>query len=126
MLTALDFPDELLYGADAGWLRDDGGGGARIGGNFFALGHEGREVVHVRLPREGTQLERGKVFGHVDLEGATIDLVAPVSGTLFLGNPDLRDDPDLLRRDPYGRGYLADIEDVPDDDLERLVDRERA
>lgn len=136
MLTALDFPDELLYADFAAWIRDDGGGSARLGLNFYAVEEEraragapaggGSEVVHVKLPRSGAKLERGKPFGHVEFEAGTYDLVAPVSGEVLLVNRDLIESPLLLRRDPYGKGWLVDVEGVTRDDIDGLMDRERA
>jgi glycine cleavage system H protein len=126
MLTALDFPDELLYAPHAFWVRDDGAGSVRIGVNAYALSGARDEVIHVRLPRPEARLRRGEVFGHIDLEGGTLDLVAPVSGEVLATNRDLRADPDLLRRDPYGRGYLLDVEYVPEAEIAALWDRETA
>ncbi len=126
MLTALDFPDELLYSPDAIWVRDDGAGSVRIGLNVFAACGDEASVYLVRLPRAGARLEKGKPFGHVDLERGTVDLVAPVTGTVFFVNSDLRADPTLLAQDPYGRGFLLELEDVGTEEVDALLDREDA
>ncbi len=126
MLTALDFPEELRYGAHAVWVRDDGAGSARVGLHAYALGRARGLPIHVRLPRPERRLVRGEVFGHVEFEGATFDLVAPVSGEVLVANPDLRGDPALAFRDPFGQGYLLDLEDVPRAEIAALMDRDQA
>ena len=74
MLTALDFPDELLYSRDAVWVRDDGAGSVRLGLNAFAhLGVGDADVYMVKLPKGGARLHRGQPFGHVDCGRRTIE-----------------------------------------------------
>ena len=126
MLTALDFPEELLYADAAMWLRDDGGGSARVGLHFFAIDRDAAEVVHVRLPVSGAKLVRGEPFGHVDFGDGTVDLIAPVTGQVLCANPDLRDEPQLLRRDPFGKGYLLDVENIDKAELDALLGRDDA
>lgn len=126
MLTALDFPDELLYSPHAVWVRDGGAGSARLGLNIYAsLGHD-FDCYMVKLPRIGAKLERGRPFGHVDLGRRTVTLVSPVTGTVLFPNPELRDEPRLLATDPYGRGFLLEVEGVDRTELEELFERDDA
>jgi glycine cleavage system H protein len=127
MLTALDFPDELLYSRDAVWVRDDGAGSVRLGLNAFAvLGPGDTDVYMVKLPKSGAQLRRGEPFGHVDCGRRTIELVAPVTGSVLFGNVDLRGEPGLLARDPFGRGFLLELDGVSREDLDALLERDDA
>lgn len=126
MLTGLDFPRELLYGQGGTWLRDDRAGSARLGFHFFTLERDEREVVHVQLPRMGESFERGEEIGHLDLDGQTVPIVAPVGGTVFCPNPDLRAEPDRVRRDAFGSGYLLDLEDIVPDELDDLLGADEA
>lgn len=125
MLTGLDFPATVFYGEQAQWVRDDRAGAVRMGLNFWVLDRTD-EVVFVRLPRPGTIVVKGETIGHVDFANGTFPIQAPVSGVVFLPNPDLRLDADLLRQDAFGVGYLLDIEDVPDADVEMLLDADEA
>ena len=126
MLCALDFPDELLYSRDAAWVRDDGAGSCRLGLNAFVALGRAPDVYMVRLPRPGARIERGQVFGHVDLGDRTVELVAPVTGTILFPNTDLRDEPALLGRDPFGRGYLLEVEGVDKAEVDVLLERDDA
>ena len=125
MLTALDFPEELLYTTEAMWVRTTGPGSVRVGLHFYALERDA-EVVHVSLPRAGARLVRGTEFGHVDFDGSTFPLIAPCSGMVLAANLDLRDSPSLLRSDPFGAGFLVDMEDVSKEDVGSLLDRDGA
>jgi len=126
MVTALDFPDELLYTESAIWLRDDGAGSARIGLNAFAAAPGEADVYLVKLPRAGARIERGQPFGHVDFGRCTVPLVAPVTGKVLFPNTDLRGEPGLLARDPFGRGYLLELEGIEGEELDLLLDRDEA
>lgn len=125
MLTGLDFPRELYYGPEGLWLRNDGAGAARLGVHFYTLPTQSR-VVHVHLPRAGEAFLKGDEIGYLDMEGTTFPLIAPVSGVVFVPNPDLRRDADLVRTDAFGEGYLLDIEEVDPNDVSELLDAEEA
>lgn len=125
MLTGLDFPLELFYGPGCMWVRDDRAGAVRLGLHFYAVPRRG-PVVHVQLPPAGTELVKGEEFGHIDMGSATFPLVSPVSGTVFVPNPDLRQDADLVRQDAFGAGYLVDVEGVDSIDFDDLLDPDEA
>ena len=127
MLTALDFPEELLYSADAIWVRDGGAGSARVGLNAFAAFEGGPgDVVFVKLPKAGARIDKGRPFGHVDLGSRTVELIAPFSGEVLFPNTDLRADPSLLATDPYGRGYLLEVEGIDKKQMNALLERDEA
>jgi len=126
VLTALDFPDELLYSQDAIWVKDGGVGSARLGLHSFAALDGAVDVVLVKLPKAGARIEKGRPFGHVDLGSRTIELRAPVSGSVLFANKDLRDEPSLLACDPFGQGFLLEVEGVEKRALNALMDRDEA
>jgi glycine cleavage system H protein len=126
MLTALDFPDELLYSREAIWLRDDGAGSCRIGLNAYVALGDAADVYFVRLPKPGARIARGEPFGHVDLGGRTVELVAPVSGKILFANAGLRAEPALLAREPYGNGFLLELDAVSKDEVAGLLERDAA
>jgi glycine cleavage system H protein len=126
MLTALDFPEDLLYSPDALWLRDGGVGSARLGCNVFAAFEGATDVVFVKLPKSGARIEKGKPFGHVDLGDRTFELIAPVSGSILFPNTDLRGEPSLLASDCYGRGFLLEVEGIDKGEMDALLERDDA
>ena len=68
-----------------------------------------REVVYVELPSAGGQVKQGEAYGTVESVKAVVDLVAPVSGTVVEVNESLRDNPEPINNDPYGKGWLITI-----------------
>lgn len=125
MLTALDFPEELVYAEHAVWVCDDGSSTVRIGLNCAATGRKG-DVLHVRLPRPGSPVVRGRTVGHVEFEDGTFDIVAPVSGKIAAVNGELRGNPSLLRKAPFGEGFLFEVTGFRAEEVEGLMARDRA
>ncbi len=124
-LTGLDFPEGYLYTREHVWLRDDGQGRARVGLQFYSI-PRGGEVYFAKLPSAGATLTKGRPFGFVDLAGATFELYAPATGKVARVNADLRDDAGLVSREPFAKGWLLDLVDVPRQDLQDLLDRDAA
>jgi glycine cleavage system H protein len=107
-----DIPPDLHYTAEHEWVRRSGANTARVGITDFAQSALG-DVVFVQLPEVGTELTAGESFGEVESTKSVSDLYAPVSGTVAAVNADLEGSPDLVNSDPYGAGWLLDV-DVPD------------
>jgi len=94
----------LHYHKDHFWARVEDGL-ARFGATDYgqkAL----REVVFVELPGVGDQVEQNEAYGTVESVKAVVDLIAPVSGTVEEVNEKLRDNPDVINKDPYGEGWF--------------------
>ncbi len=68
-----------------------------------------REVVYVEFPSAGGQVKQGEAYGTLESVKAVVDLVAPVSGTVVEVNESLRDNPEPINNDPYGKGWLIAI-----------------
>jgi len=101
-------PDDLRYLESHEWVRvsDDS---ARIGISAFAQDELG-DVVFVELPAEGDAVAAGDSFGVVESIKAVSDVYAPVSGTVTAVNESVTDRPELLNDDPYGDGWLIEVE----------------
>ncbi|HZC54114.1 MAG TPA: glycine cleavage system protein GcvH [Mycobacterium sp.] len=104
-----DIPAELYYTAEHEWVRRSGEDTARIGITDFAQSALG-DVVFVQLPDVGTELVAGESFGEVESTKSVSDLYAPVSGKVSAVNSDLDGSPQLVNSDPYGAGWLVDVQ----------------
>jgi glycine cleavage system H protein len=104
-----DIPSELHYTADHEWVRRSGEDTVRIGITDFAQSALG-DVVFVQLPGEGTEVTAGEAFGEVESTKSVSDLYAPVSGKVSAVNGDLEANPQLVNSDPYGAGWLLDVQ----------------
>ncbi len=115
-------PDDLKYTAEHEWARVDAAGTSiRIGITDFAQQSLG-DVVYVSLPAIGTAVAIGEAFGEVESTKSVSDLYAPVSGTVTGRNGDLDDRPELINADPYGGGWIVEIELSDADQLADLLD----
>lgn len=104
-----DIPSDLHYTADHEWIRRAGEDTVRVGITDFAQSALG-DVVFVQLPAVGTEVAAGDIFGEVESTKSVSDLYAPVSGKVSAVNGDLEGNPQLVNSDPYGDGWLLDLQ----------------
>jgi len=104
----MNVPEQLRYSSDHEWLSRDGSR-ARVGITDFAQDALG-DVVYVQLPNVGDSVAAGDTFGEVESTKSVSDIYAPVGGTVVAVNDALADAPQLLNEDPYGEGWICDIE----------------
>jgi glycine cleavage system H protein len=106
-------PADLKYGQDHLWARPNVEGGlVRVGLTDFAQQSLG-DVVDVSLPRLDDTVNAGEPCGDVESVKSDSDLIAPVTGTVRTLNGELAAAPELVNSDPYGRGWLFEIEADP-------------
>jgi glycine cleavage system H protein len=116
----------LHYTAEHEWVRRTGADTVRVGITDFAQSALG-DVVFVRLPDAGTDLTVGEAFGEVESTKSVSDLYAPVSAKVLAVNEDLDASPELVNTDPYGGGWLLDLQveaDALEKGFEELLDAE--
>jgi glycine cleavage system H protein len=99
----------LHYTAEHEWVRRTGNDTVRIGITDFAQSALG-DVVFVQLPEAGTEVTAGDSFGEVESTKSVSDLYAPISGKVSAVNGDLETSPQLANSDPYGAGWLVDVQ----------------
>ncbi|MFA5537408.1 MAG: glycine cleavage system protein GcvH [Bacillota bacterium] len=104
----MSFPSELKYSKDHEWVRVDGDK-AVLGITSHAAEALG-DVVFVELPEEGDAIAAGEAFGSVESVKAVSDVFCPVSGNVAAINEALLDAPELINSDPYGEGWMIEIE----------------
>jgi glycine cleavage system H protein len=95
------YPDGLRYTKNHEWLDAEG----RVGITDYAQ-HSLGDVVFVELPEEGRRLAAGESFGTVESVKSAADVYAPVAGTVVAVNSGLKDHPEWINEDPYGRGWM--------------------
>ena len=104
-----EIPPDLHYTAEHEWVRRTGDDTVRIGITDFAQSALG-DVVFVQLPEAGTEVTAGDSFGEVESTKSVSDLYAPISGKVSAVNGDLETSPQLANSDPYGAGWLVDVQ----------------
>ena len=115
-----DIPSDLHYTAEHEWVRRSGEDTVRVGITDFAQSALG-DVVFVQLPDVGSEVTAGESFGEVESTKSVSDLFAPVSGTVSAVNGDLDGSPQLVNSDPYGAGWLLDVQVSDAAELESAI-----
>jgi glycine cleavage system H protein len=116
---SFDVPDDLRYLESHEWARVSGDT-AEVGITAFAQDELG-DVVFVELPEEGAELTAGEDFGVVESIKAVSDVYAPISGTVTEVNDRLRDEPELLNEDPFGDGWMLEVEVADESEVDDLL-----
>ena len=122
------YPSDLRYTTEHEWLRLIDGRGV-VGITHFAQDQLG-DVVYVSLPPVGTKVRKGEAFGEVESVKTASDLYAPVSGTVVRVNERLVDQnrpdyaPELVNREPYGEGWMIEIELADPNEVNDLLTAE--
>ena len=117
-----EIPDDCRYLETHEWVRPEDGT-ARVGITDFAQDELG-DVVFVELPDEGADIHKDDEFGVIESIKAVSDLYAPVSGTVTAVNEELFDAPELVNTDPFGDGWMLEVDLDDEADLDALLSPE--
>jgi glycine cleavage system H protein len=118
-----EIPSDLRYTTDHEWAKPTGGNVVRVGITDFAQNSLG-DIVFVSVHGVDSTVESGDTFGEVESTKSVSDLYAPVPGAVVTRNEALDDQPDLVNSDPYGAGWIAEIEVADPSVLDSLLDAE--
>jgi len=102
-------PDALKYTKEHEWVQESSPTVIRMGITDYAQGALG-DIVYVQLPKVGDIVVADKVCGEVESTKSVSEIFSPVSGTVIAINVSLESNPEVLNSDPYGAGWLAEIE----------------
>ena len=81
----------------------------RMGITDYAQGALG-DIVYVQMPKVGEAVIADKVCGEVESTKSVSEIFAPITGKIVAINESLGQTPETINSDPYGAGWLADIE----------------
>jgi len=116
----MNTPDDLYYTEDHEWLRVENGT-ATVGITDFAQSELG-DIVFVELEPEGTELGKDDIFGTIEAVKTVSELYMPVSGTITALNDELELAPEIVNDDPYGDGWMIEIELENPDEIDALME----
>ena len=115
----MNVPVELKYTKEHEWIRVEGDE-AYVGITDYAQSQLG-DIVFVEVETEGDSLEAGDSFGSIEAVKTLSDLYMPVSGEVLEFNAELESQPDLVNKDPYGKGWIIKIKIEDDVQLDGLL-----
>ena len=117
-----DVPEDLKYTAEHEWVRIGADSKtARVGITDYAQGALG-DVVYVSLPDIGAQVTKGAAVGEVESTKSVSDIYAPLAGTVTARNEKLDENPELINSDPYGEGWIMELELADGSEAKDLLD----
>ena len=100
----MNIPDNLKYTKEHEWILLEGDI-ATVGITDFAQQELG-DIVYVEVDTEGEELDQDEVFGTIEAVKTVSDLFVPVAGEVLEFNEALEDEPELINKDPYGKGWI--------------------
>jgi glycine cleavage system H protein len=115
----MKFPEELLYAETHEWVRN-GENQVTIGLTDYAQSQL-KDIVYVDIPEAGSSFRKGDSIGVVESVKTVADIYAPVTGKVIDGNFTLKDHPEFVNQDPYGKGWLVKMEIQDKEELKGLL-----
>ena len=110
---------QLKFSEDHLWVLEMGQT-ARVGLSEYAQEQLG-EIISVTPAEIGKYIERGDPIGELESQKTVVELVSPITGTIKAVNENVVEDPSLINVDPYGKGWLAEVEvDEPEEILQLM------
>jgi len=113
---------QLKFSEDHLWILEMGET-ARIGLTEYAQEQLG-EIISVTHAEAGRFIEPGDIIGELESQKTVVELVSPITGTVKAVNESVMEDPSLINIDPYGKGWLVEVEINEPEEIERLMNHE--
>jgi glycine cleavage system H protein len=118
----MNVPENLFYTKDHEWLKFEGEY-ALVGVTDFAQGELG-DVVFIEIETAGETLGKGETFGTIEAVKTVSDMFMPVAGEVTEVNPGLEVTPDVVNKDPYGKGWMIKIKMSDPSEVKELLSAE--
>ncbi len=118
----MKFPEDLLYTESHEWVRDEGGQ-LTIGLTDYAQ-RQLKDIVYVDMPEANSEFKKGESIGVVESVKTVADVYSPVTGKVIEANFTLKDHPQFVNEDPYGKGWLVKMEIQERKELKSLLSSE--
>jgi len=116
-----DYPEDLKYSADHEWVRSGNESTVRIGVTDYAADQLG-DIVFASLPSVGETVSTGDACGELESTKSVSDIFSPVPGVVSAVNALLESNPETINADPYGDGWLFEVDLEEGADLDDLMD----
>ena len=116
----MNIPSDLKYTKDHEWVKIEGNT-ATVGVTSFAQGELG-DIVYVDVDTLDDSVEKDEVFGSVEAVKTVSDLFMPLTGEVIEFNEGLDDEPEIVNKDPYGKGWMIKIAITDNSQIEELLD----
>ncbi|WP_406275135.1 glycine cleavage system protein GcvH [Nocardia sp. NBC_00881] len=102
-------PEDLRYTEEHEWVRRIAPTRVRVGITDYAQSQLG-DVVFVQLPQTDMDVAAEDSIAEVESTKSVSDIYAPLSAKVVAVNEKLTSEPETLNTDPYGDGWLFELE----------------
>jgi glycine cleavage system H protein len=125
-VNIVEFPEGLLYTESHEWVKvenptlPDEGSQVSIGLTDYAQSQL-KDIVYVELPEVGSEFKTGESIGVVESVKTVADVFSPVTGKVAETNLLLKDHPEFINTDPYGKGWIVKMETRNREELKELL-----
>ena len=115
------YPDDLRYTSKHEWVRQGAGSTVRVGITDYAAEALG-DVVYVSLPQIGEEVAVDDACAEVESTKSVSDVYSPATGVVTAVNELLNSTPETINSDPYGDGWIFELELSEPGEVEDLLD----
>jgi glycine cleavage system H protein len=115
----MKFPEDLGYTESHEWVKNEGNQ-VTIGLTDYAQSQL-KDIVYVDMPEVGSEFKKGDSLGVVESVKTVADVYSPITGRVIEGNFTLKDHPQFVNEDPYGKGWLVKMEIQDREELKELL-----
>ena len=112
-------PEQFKYTKEHEWIQEISATKFRIGITDYAQSALG-DIVYIQLPKNGSSVNANSVCGEVESTKSVSEIYAPITGKVVLVNDKLESNPEIINADPYGAGWIAEIE-ISTDSLQEVL-----
>ncbi len=115
----MKFPEDFVYTETHEWVKNEGNQ-VTIGLTDYAQSQL-KDIVYVDMPESGSEFKKGESIGVVESVKTVADVYSPVTGKVVEANFTLKDHPQFVNEDPYGKGWLVKMEIQDGEELKDLL-----
>jgi len=115
----MNIPKDLQYTKEHEWTRVEGPY-ALVGITDYAQ-HKLGSIVFIELPPPGKSVNHGETMATVDSVKAMAEIFAPLTGQIEGINEALKENPEVINHDPYGKGWMVKIKIADANQIKNLL-----
>uniref|UniRef100_A0A7C4U881 Glycine cleavage system H protein n=1 Tax=candidate division WOR-3 bacterium TaxID=2052148 RepID=A0A7C4U881_UNCW3 len=116
----MNIPENLKYSKDHEWAKVEVD--VVVEGITDYAQQELADIIYVNLPVVGREVKKGEAIGSIDAVKTVADIYAIVSGKIIEVNNELKEHPDYVNKDPYGKGWMIKIKFSDPKEIDELLD----
>jgi len=106
--SLLKIPQGVFFSRNHAWTHLGESGVAKVGMDDF-LQHVTGKVNFISLKNPGEVINRGDLLTEIEQDGKRLSLFSPISGEITSSNLMLEESPEIINKDPYGKGWIYKV-----------------